>query len=131
MKAIKKTLVISITGVLAALTFGSCSSDELATTVTPKQEQQQGKTITMNVHLEASAGQEMPSGDPSTRGLQLKYTQKIPFFTANVDKGTGKKRFRLHVFSSVIIKKLVSLKTAQKCMVKLYLSKIQNKQLKQ
>ena len=45
MKAIKKTLVISITVVLAALTFGSCSSDELATTVTPKQEQQQGKTI--------------------------------------------------------------------------------------
>lgn len=77
MKAIKKTLVISITVVLAALTFGSCSSDDLATTVTPKQEQQQGKTIIMNVHLEASAGQEMPSGDPSTRGLQLKYTQKI------------------------------------------------------
>lgn len=91
MKAIKKTLVISITVVLAALTFGSCSSDELATTVTPKQEQQQGKTIIMNVHLEASAGQEMPSGDPSTRGLQLKYTQKIPFFTANVDNVTGKK----------------------------------------
>ena len=67
MKTIKKTLLTGITAVLAAFTFGSCSSDELVAD-TPNQEQQQAKTITMNVHLEATAGQEMPSGDPSSRG---------------------------------------------------------------
>lgn len=89
MKTIKKTLLTGITAVLAAFTFGSCSSDELVAD-TPNQEQQQTKTITMNVHLEATAGQEMPSGDPSSRGLQLQYKQKVPFFTLNEDANNEK-----------------------------------------
>lgn len=89
MKTIKKTLLTGITAVLAAFTFGSCSSDELVAD-TPNQEQQQTKTITMNVHLEATAGQEMPSGDPSSRGLQLQYKQKVPFFTLNEDDNNEK-----------------------------------------
>lgn len=89
MKTIKKTLLIGITAVLAAFTFGSCSSDELVAD-TPSQEQQQTKTITMNVHLEATAGQEMPSGDPSSRGLQLQYKQKVPFFTLTKDANNEK-----------------------------------------